>query len=63
LVFLPSGNPSSGLDFSWTYGINLAAEQGLIFGREVLFSYGPFGYLCADHLALGGDSLSDGRSR
>jgi len=36
---------AAGLDASWTYGINLAAEQGLIFGRDVLFTYGPFGYL------------------
>jgi hypothetical protein len=35
----------AGLDASWTYGINLAAEQGLIFGRDVVFTYGPFGYL------------------
>ncbi len=34
-----------GLDASWTYGINLAANQGLVFGRDVVFSYGPFGYL------------------
>ncbi|HME91004.1 MAG TPA: hypothetical protein VKE49_06250, partial [Myxococcaceae bacterium] len=36
---------SAGLDASWTYGLNLAAEQGLIFGRDVAFTYGPFGYL------------------
>ena len=36
---------SAGLDGSWTYAINVAAEQALIFGRDVLFTYGPFGYL------------------
>ena len=45
-----------GLDASWTYGINLAANQGLVFGRDTVLTYGPFGYLrgvCVIGRALG----------
>ena len=41
LVYLP-GN---GLDASWELGLNMAKKQGLIFGRDVVFTYGPLGYL------------------
>jgi hypothetical protein len=34
-----------GLDGSWGYAISKAAEQRLIFGEDVIFTYGPFGYL------------------
>src|SRR5580704_7569408 len=35
----------TGLDASWAYGINLAHAQNLIFGRDVVFTFGPLGYL------------------
>jgi hypothetical protein len=33
------------LDGSWQTGLALAAHQGLDFGRDVVFTYGPLGYL------------------
>lgn len=37
--------PAPGLDASWNAGLTMAIEQGLEFGREVVFSYGPLGFL------------------
>ena len=37
---------ATGLDASWQYGINAAFAKDLIFGKDVLFSYGPLGFLC-----------------
>jgi hypothetical protein len=34
-----------GLDPSWTYAISKAVEDRLVFGRDIIFTYGPFGYL------------------
>jgi hypothetical protein len=35
----------TGLDGSWVYAINAAAARGLIWGRDLVFTYGPLGYL------------------
>ncbi len=35
----------NGLDPSWQYQLNLVPGSGLIFGRDLLFNYGPLGYL------------------
>ncbi|WP_321503714.1 hypothetical protein [Breoghania sp.] len=32
-----------GLDPSWMAGLNQAVAQGLVFGRDVLFTFGPYG--------------------
>lgn len=46
LAFLPlPGGIARGLDPSWTYGISRAAVDKLIFGKDIIFTYGPFGYL------------------
>jgi hypothetical protein len=37
--------PGPGLDASWTAGLAMAAKQGLQFGEEVVFTYGPLGFL------------------
>jgi hypothetical protein len=37
--------PSTGLDPSWIVGLNLFAQQGFRFGRDLIFTYGPLGYL------------------
>jgi hypothetical protein len=37
--------PSVGLDASWFAGITMATHEGLQFGREFIFSYGPLGFL------------------
>jgi hypothetical protein len=37
--------PGAGLDASWNAGLAIAADQGMQFGREIVFSYGPLGFL------------------
>jgi hypothetical protein len=37
--------PGPGLDPSWNAGLAMAAHDGLRFGREIVFSYGPLGFL------------------
>jgi hypothetical protein len=37
--------PSPGLDPSWQMGIQRAVEEGRHFGTEVMFDYGPLGFL------------------
>jgi hypothetical protein len=39
------GTPSSGLDPSWTAGMSMAAHLGLDFGSQVIWTYGPLGFL------------------
>lgn len=34
-----------GLDASWNAGLTMATKHGLQFGQEVVFSYGPLGFL------------------
>lgn len=33
-----------GLDDSWAVGLSLAIAHGLVFGRQVIFTYGPLGF-------------------
>ena len=37
--------PSAGLDASWQAGLAMAVKGGLRFGTDVVFSYGPLGFL------------------
>jgi hypothetical protein len=37
--------PGSGFDPSWGAGLHMAVKEGLDFGEEVLFTYGPWGFL------------------
>jgi hypothetical protein len=37
--------PSPGLDPSWWSGLYMATDQGLDFGTEVVFTYGPLGFM------------------
>jgi len=37
--------PGAGLDAGWNAGLTMAVAQGLQFGREIVFSYGPLGFL------------------
>lgn len=41
------GPPTVGLDSSWNAGLAMAIEEGLAFGREIVFAYGPLGFLRA----------------
>lgn len=48
LLFLPKAlveNPSGGIDPSWKISINMAIHQGLTFGKDWVFTYGPLGFL------------------
>ena len=37
--------PGVGLDPSWAAGLYMAFEEGLVFGRDIVFTYGPLGFL------------------
>jgi hypothetical protein len=47
LVTWPASDlvPRAGLDASWRAGLAMAARQGLRHGEDVLFTYGPLGFL------------------
>ena len=56
--------PDPNLDSAWEYAMNEAVARGMVFGRDVIFTFGP--YACAytwqyhpatDHLMLIADSL------
>lgn len=42
--FLP-GMPSPGLDQSWVFAMNQAVSQGLAFGKDVVFTFGPYAFV------------------
>jgi hypothetical protein len=42
---VPEIVPRTGFDNSWELALNLAAEHGLDYGRDVVFTYGPLGFL------------------
>jgi hypothetical protein len=47
---------ATGLDASYLYALNALARQDLVFGRDVVFSFGPLGYLLlpgSPHLLAG----------
>jgi hypothetical protein len=46
--------PAAGLDQSWNAGLAMAVEDGLHFGREVAFTYGPLGFLQSRTVFFGG---------
>ncbi|MBN8868864.1 MAG: hypothetical protein J0H66_03175 [Solirubrobacterales bacterium] len=49
------GHPVSGLDASWVVGLFMAAHEHLRFGTEVVFTYGPLGFLRFPWLVYPGD--------
>ena len=34
--------PDTSLDSGWMYAINAAVERGLVFGRDIIFTFGPY---------------------
>ena len=56
-----SVTPLAGLDNSWQAGLSLALARGLVFGRQVVFTYGPLG-LVTEPRAVTGGTLSWGCS-
>jgi hypothetical protein len=66
LAFIPlmPTFPEPNLDSAWEYAMNEAVARGMVFGRDVIFTFGP--YACAytwqyhpatDHLMLIADTL------
>lgn len=54
VAFLPAIlGAGTGLDPSWMYGLSYASMQHLVFGKDIVFTYGPFGYL------VGGAALEE----
>lgn len=46
IACLPTLLPNySGLDPSWIFGLNYASAHHWVFGKDIVFTYGPFGYL------------------
>lgn len=53
--------PSGGLDPSWVFGMNQAIAQGMVIGRDISFTFGPYASIytktyhpATDHLMLFG---------
>ena len=42
---VPEIVPRIGFDTSWQLALNLAADHGLDYGRDIVFTYGPLGFL------------------
>jgi hypothetical protein len=55
VVSLPLGSttPGAALDRSWQLGLSLAHVEGLHFGRDIVFTYGPLGFLAAPSAVFG----------
>ncbi len=49
--------PGLGLDNSWPMALHLAIDENLIFGKDIIFTYGPLGYLIT-RLPVGISKLS-----
>jgi hypothetical protein len=45
LLRLPDAAPSPNLDASWASALSYFADQHMQFGKDVIFTYGPLGYL------------------
>ena len=50
--------PTAGLDPSWKFAINQAVAQNLAFGREVVFTFGPYGAVYSQLFHPGTDVLA-----
>lgn len=49
--------PAVGLDPSWQYALNIAIEKKLIFGKDVIFTFGPLGSLYTQRYSPATDSI------
>jgi hypothetical protein len=50
-------DPVPGLDPSWHAGLHLAARNGIAFGGELVFTYGPLGFLTVPEMYYGSTGL------
>lgn len=48
--------PAPGLDSSWNAGLAMAVEDGLHFGSQIAFTYGPLGFLQSRAVFFGGQA-------
>lgn len=49
--------PAPGLDASWNGGLAMAVANGLQWGRELVFSYGPLGFLQSPYIWFSGQGV------
>lgn len=45
LLFLDVYGIFGGVDMSWSIGLHKAADAGMVYGRDIVFTYGPLGFL------------------
>jgi hypothetical protein len=47
-IFIPLNPrmPSKGIDASWQYAMNEAVARNMSFGKQIMFTYGPFASVC-----------------
>ena len=55
---IPPMDPGPGLDPSWMAGLSLAARDGLLHGRDVIFTHGPLGPFLYPKLFFGVTALA-----
>jgi hypothetical protein len=55
---VPLASYGTGLDPSWILGLNWAHSLGLVAGRDVVFTYGPLGYLLYPERVSGAPMLA-----
>lgn len=48
--FIDTQRPINWLDDSWPVGLQMAARQGVQWGTDLVFTYGPYGVLALDRL-------------
>lgn len=55
VLAFPVGAPgvAPGIDSSWGAALHQATREGLVFGRDVLFTYGPLGFLVDARMYFG----------
>jgi hypothetical protein len=52
--------PSPGLDQSWKTALNMAAHERLDFGSDLIFSFGPLGFLHEPQVSYTGTAIAGG---
>jgi hypothetical protein len=59
-LFVPfsPGMPAGDLDPSWMLGLNQAQSQGLVFGRDIIFTFGPYASIFTHQYHPAIDSLT-----
>ncbi len=64
VVFVPfaPGFPSNSLDGGWIFGLNAAMAKGLVLGRDIVFTFGPYAsvYTAEYHPAIDAQMLWSG---